>query len=147
MKTLPVATHLDRRNNLSLDSLNFFLADVRDGLGPYLAIYLLAVHHWEPASIGMVMTLAGIAALITQTPAGALVDSTYSTPRNGKIRNPASSNGLRPQRSAFAPTSSATGTITSCAATMQADVSGVAICRLACASFWLTNGNIAAFAR
>lgn len=71
-----MATHLDHRNNLSLDSLNFFLADVRDGLGPYLAIYLLAVHHWEPASIGLVMTIAGIAALITQTPAGALVDST-----------------------------------------------------------------------
>ncbi|WP_065260990.1 MFS transporter [Pseudomonas bananamidigenes] len=72
-----MANHLDRRNNLSLDSLNFFLADVRDGLGPYLAIYLLAVHHWEPASIGLVMTIAGIAALITQTPAGALVDSSH----------------------------------------------------------------------
>jgi hypothetical protein len=24
----------------ALDALNFFLADVRDGLGPYLAIYL-----------------------------------------------------------------------------------------------------------
>jgi predicted MFS family arabinose efflux permease len=76
LKTLPVATHLDSRNNLSLDSLNFFLADVRDGLGPYLAIYLLAVHHWDPASIGLVMTIAGIAALVTQTPAGALVDNT-----------------------------------------------------------------------
>ncbi|UVK86175.1 MFS transporter [Pseudomonas sp. B21-051] len=73
-----MVTPTDRRNNLSLDSLNFFLADVRDGLGPYLAIYLLAVHHWEPASIGLVMTLAGIAALITQTPAGALVDNTRS---------------------------------------------------------------------
>ncbi|MGB8922616.1 MAG: MFS transporter [Pseudomonas sp.] len=70
--------HSNRRNNLSLDSLNFFLADVRDGLGPYLAIYLLAVHHWEPASIGLVMTLAGVAALLTQTPAGALVDNTRS---------------------------------------------------------------------
>ncbi|RON46440.1 MFS transporter [Pseudomonas frederiksbergensis] len=66
----------DRRNTLSLDGLNFFLADVRDGLGPYLAIYLLAVHHWDPASIGLVMTLAGIAALLTQTPAGALIDRT-----------------------------------------------------------------------
>ncbi|RON86874.1 MFS transporter [Pseudomonas fluorescens] len=73
-----MVTRNDRRNNLSLDSLNFFLADVRDGLGPYLAIYLLAVHHWEPASIGLVMTLAGIAALVTQTPAGALVDNTRS---------------------------------------------------------------------
>ena len=79
----PVETvHLDisvknRRNELSLDSLNFFLADVRDGLGPYLAIYLLAVHKWDPASIGLVMTLAGIAALLTQTPAGALIDRTH----------------------------------------------------------------------
>ncbi|MFJ3487520.1 MFS transporter [Pseudomonas sp. NPDC090202] len=68
----------DLRNNRSLDGLNFFLADVRDGLGPYLAIYLLAVHHWDPASIGLVMTLAGIAALLTQTPAGALIDRTRS---------------------------------------------------------------------
>ncbi|MEO6679195.1 MAG: MFS transporter, partial [Pseudomonas sp.] len=66
----------DRRNTLALDGLNFFLADVRDGLGPYLAIYLLAVHHWDPASIGLVMTIAGIAALLTQTPAGALIDRT-----------------------------------------------------------------------
>lgn len=58
----------------ALDGVNFFLADVRDGLGPYLAIYLLAVHHWEPASIGLVMTVAGLAALLAQTPAGALMD-------------------------------------------------------------------------
>lgn len=67
----------DRHSEYSLDWLNFFLADVRDGLGPYLAIYLLAVHHWEPASIGFVMTLAGIAALVTQTPAGAMIDRTH----------------------------------------------------------------------
>lgn len=60
----------------ALDWLNFFLADVRDGLGPYLAIYLLAVHHWQPASIGLVMTLAGITALLAQTLAGALIDTT-----------------------------------------------------------------------
>jgi MFS family permease len=77
MKRPPLNVHSDRRNALSLDGLNFFLADVRDGLGPYLAIYLLAVHHWEPASIGLVMTLAGIAALLTQTPAGALIDRTH----------------------------------------------------------------------
>ncbi len=73
---LALASHADRRNTLSLDSLNFFLADVRDGLGPYLAIYLLAVHKWDPASIGVVMTIAGIAGLVTQTPAGALIDRT-----------------------------------------------------------------------
>lgn len=57
-----------------LDALNFFLADVRDGLGPYLAIYLLSVQHWDEASIGMVMSVGGIAGLLAQTPAGALVD-------------------------------------------------------------------------
>ncbi len=71
-----MATPALPRSTYALDALNFFLADVRDGLGPYLAIYLLAVHHWEPGSIGLVMTLAGLAALVTQTPAGALIDRT-----------------------------------------------------------------------
>lgn len=67
-----------RRALLGLDALNFFLADVRDGLGPYLAIYLLAVRGpeqgWNEATIGLVMTIAGIVGLISQTPAGALID-------------------------------------------------------------------------
>lgn len=58
-----------------LDAVNFFLADVRDGLGPYLAIYLLSVHHWDEASIGIVMAIAGIAGILAQTPAGVLVDN------------------------------------------------------------------------
>lgn len=57
-----------------LDALNFFLADVRDGLGPYLAIYLLTERKWDAASIGFVMSLAGVAGILAQTPAGALID-------------------------------------------------------------------------
>jgi len=60
----------------TLDWLNFFLADVRDGLGPYLAIYLLTVQKWDAGSIGMVMTIGGIAAIVAQTPAGAWIDKT-----------------------------------------------------------------------
>ncbi len=64
-----------------LDALNFCLADVRDGLGPYLAIYLLAVRGpsqgWNEATIGLVMTIAGIAGIVAQTPAGALIDRTH----------------------------------------------------------------------
>jgi MFS family permease len=59
-----------------LDLSNFFLADVRDGLGPYLSIYLLLTHHWDQASIGFVMGIGGIAAIAAQTPVGALVDRT-----------------------------------------------------------------------
>ena len=59
-----------------LDALNFVLADVRDGLGPYFAVYLLTVQHWDQAAIGLVMSIGGIAGIVAQTPAGALVDST-----------------------------------------------------------------------
>lgn len=60
----------------ALDALNFFLADVRDGLGPYLAIYLLIVQKWDEASIGAVMAVAGVVAIVSQTPMGALIDRT-----------------------------------------------------------------------
>lgn len=51
---------------------------MRDGLGPYLSIYLLLTHHWDQASIGFVMGIGGIAAVVAQTPAGALVDRTLA---------------------------------------------------------------------
>jgi MFS family permease len=66
------------RANRALDGANFFLADVRDGLGPYLAIYLLTVQHWDEARIGVVMSIATAAGILAQTPAGALVDVTKS---------------------------------------------------------------------
>jgi MFS family permease len=64
------------RQEGGLDALNFFLADVRDGLGPYLAIYLLTVQKWDAASIGLVMSVGGIAAILAQTPAGNFIDVT-----------------------------------------------------------------------
>src|SRR5437867_10277599 len=61
---------------IALNALNFFMADVRDGLGPYLAIYLLTVQRWDEASIGVVMSIASVAGIVAQTPAGAVVDAT-----------------------------------------------------------------------
>lgn len=63
-----------RQSLLALDSLNFFLADVRAGVGPFLATYLLGSLHWNPAKIGVVMSIMGIASLLAETPCGALVD-------------------------------------------------------------------------
>jgi MFS family permease len=60
----------------ALDWANFFLADVRDGLGPYLAIYLLTSRHWNAQNIGLAMSVMGIATVVAQTPAGTLVDRT-----------------------------------------------------------------------
>jgi MFS family permease len=70
------AEPLPPRTSRALDVLNFSLADVRDGLGPYLSIYLLLTHHWDQASIGFVMGIGGIAAIVAQTPVGAAVDRT-----------------------------------------------------------------------
>src|SRR5437660_376272 len=64
------------RASRALDAANFFLADVRDGTGPYLAIYLLTEQKWDEARIGMVMSIAGFAGIVAQTPAGALIDAT-----------------------------------------------------------------------
>jgi MFS family permease len=74
--SVDAADTVPRRTAHALDLLNFLLADVSDGLGPYLSIYLLLTHHWDQASIGFVMAVGGIAAIIAQTPVGALVDRT-----------------------------------------------------------------------
>jgi MFS family permease len=60
-----------------LDWLNFFLADVQSGVGPFLAIYL-AARGWNAQTIGIVLTGGGIAGIVAQTPAGALADRVRS---------------------------------------------------------------------
>jgi MFS family permease len=62
-----------RRTLRALDWLNFFLADVQTGVGPFLAIYL-AGYKWNEERVGLALTIGGIAGILTQTPAGALVD-------------------------------------------------------------------------
>ncbi|MGA2144533.1 MAG: MFS transporter [Bryobacteraceae bacterium] len=56
-----------------LDWLNFLLADVQTGVGPFLAIYL-AGYRWNEERVGLALTVGGIAGILTQTPAGGLVD-------------------------------------------------------------------------
>jgi MFS family permease len=58
-----------------LQALNFFMADMQAGIGPFLGVFLLA-HGWESGLIGTVMTIGGIAGMIMTTPAGALIDET-----------------------------------------------------------------------
>ena len=42
-------------------------------MGPFLAIYL-ATHEWDEERVGLALTVGGIAGILVQTPAGALVD-------------------------------------------------------------------------
>ncbi len=59
----------------ALNALNFFVADVRDGLGPFLGVFLQG-EGWSPAEIGLVMTIGGYAGMLATTPLGMLVDGT-----------------------------------------------------------------------
>jgi len=62
-------------NRGALDWLNFLLADVKDGLGPFLAIFLTSSLHWDAGQAGIVLSVGGIATVLARGPAGALVDS------------------------------------------------------------------------
>jgi predicted MFS family arabinose efflux permease len=57
----------------ALNALNFFMADVRDGLGPFLSVYLQS-ENWSPSRIGLVMTIGALVGMAATAPLGALVD-------------------------------------------------------------------------
>jgi MFS family permease len=65
-----------RFNPLSLDALNFLLADVRGALGPFLNVFLVTQQHWSQTQVGVVTTTSGLLGLALQTPIGAAIDET-----------------------------------------------------------------------
>jgi predicted MFS family arabinose efflux permease len=60
----------------SLDWLNFLLADVRGGLGPYVNVFLLTEAGWDQATIGAVLTVSGLLGIALHAPIGAFIDAT-----------------------------------------------------------------------
>jgi MFS family permease len=65
-----------RQNLKAVEWLNFFLADVQTGLGPFLAAYL-AANQWNPRRVGYALTFGGLVTVAMQTPAGAIVDAVH----------------------------------------------------------------------
>jgi predicted MFS family arabinose efflux permease len=51
----------------------FFVADVQTGFGPFVSVYLTE-QKWTQVDIGLVLSAAGLVALVGQMPGGALVD-------------------------------------------------------------------------
>ena len=60
-----------------LDAVNLFLAGTLAGFGPYVAVFL-ADQNWTQQNIGFVLTAAGFAGLLSQLPAGELLDTIRS---------------------------------------------------------------------
>ncbi|MDG4664283.1 MFS transporter [Mycobacterium sp. 236(2023)] len=71
------AASVGRRSLLSLALLNFFLADARDGLGPFLDAFL-ATRGWSPVALGAIATVGGLIGLVATPLFGALVDRSRS---------------------------------------------------------------------
>jgi MFS family permease len=59
----------------ALQSLNFFMADMQAGIGPFLGVFLQQ-RGWTTGPIGTVMTAGGVAGMIVTGPAGAFIDHT-----------------------------------------------------------------------
>ena len=64
------------RSLRGLDGINLLMADVRDGVGPYLSVFLKGALHWDAGAIGLAMAASSIAAALCQIPAGLAVDGT-----------------------------------------------------------------------
>ncbi len=58
-----------------LDALNFFLADVRGGLGAFVSVFLVTAAGWTPAEVGAVLTVSGLLGIALHTPVGAMIDA------------------------------------------------------------------------
>src|SRR3979411_1159269 len=73
----PPASTPSRQSLRGLDWFIFFLADVQTGFGPFIAVYL-TTQKWTQVEIGLVLSSAGLLALIGQLPGGAIVDAARS---------------------------------------------------------------------
>src|SRR5258706_4504450 len=72
MDSSPSSTSLN-----GLDGINFFLAGMQSGFGPFVAV-LLANEKWSQQNIGFVLSVGGVAGLLSQLPGGELLDASWS---------------------------------------------------------------------
>ena len=64
------------RNLYGLDGVNFFTAAMQAGFGTFVTVYLVR-NHWAVHDVGFALTISTVSSLISQAPAGALIDSIH----------------------------------------------------------------------
>jgi MFS family permease len=65
----------DQRTSVAaIGWLNFFLADIQTGVGPFVAAYL-AASHWDPRAVGIALTCGGLVTVAISPFAGGMVDA------------------------------------------------------------------------
>jgi MFS family permease len=55
-------------------ALNFFMADMQSGIGPFVGVFVLD-HGWASGLIGTALTIGNIAGMLITTPFGAVIDA------------------------------------------------------------------------
>ncbi|GBQ97502.1 major facilitator superfamily transporter [Acetobacter nitrogenifigens DSM 23921 = NBRC 105050] len=63
-----------------LDGVSFFVANLQAAFGPFVSVYLTG-EHWTQGEIGVALSIGTITAMVSQVPAGALVDSLVNKQR------------------------------------------------------------------
>jgi hypothetical protein len=61
------------QSRYGLDWMNFFIADVQEGFGAFVAYYLADLK-WSQGSIGEILTIGQAASALSMIPGGALTD-------------------------------------------------------------------------
>ncbi|MGB9027710.1 MAG: MFS transporter, partial [Rhodomicrobium sp.] len=69
--------HPSERSLRGLDWFTFFLGDIQTGFGPFISVYLVT-QKWNQTDIGLVLSIGALASLLSQIPAGALIDAVRS---------------------------------------------------------------------
>jgi MFS family permease len=69
-------TSPSRSTSIGLSALNFFMAAVQTGFGPFLPVYLTR-SGWTQGEVGLALSLGAIASVASQVPAGLLVDHVH----------------------------------------------------------------------
>jgi MFS family permease len=67
--------HEDKKTRLwPLLAVNFFMADMQSGIGPFVAVFLQG-HGWASGMIGTALSIGNIAGMLIATPVGGLIDT------------------------------------------------------------------------
>jgi MFS family permease len=76
-QALAAGTSPSSQSSRALDAVNFLIAGLLAGFGPFIALFL-ADQLWSAANIGYVLSAGSIVGLLSQLPGGELLDATRS---------------------------------------------------------------------
>lgn len=65
------------RSLWALDALNFCNAGIQTGLGPFMSIFYMAVRHWNPGQIGILIACQSISGIAVQGFVGSWIDESH----------------------------------------------------------------------